>query len=103
MIAIVEFNIESRSLNRLSTLTPGVSVILVISLSGWLGARIPMAALSGDGSVVVRTGNWQLTEMEGLPKRFRSVNHFVLALLDAQSAIAFVRGPGGILFSRNGS
>ena len=106
MIGQSVINIESGGRYRLSTLTAGVSLlILVISLSGWL-ARIPMAALVAVMLMVsFSTVNWQsFLKMGKLPKSDSSimVTTLVLALLTRNLAIAVVVGvaQAGILFSR---
>jgi len=106
MIGQSVINIQSGGRHRLSTLTAGVGLlILVISLSGWL-ARIPMAALVAVMIMVsVSTVNWDsFLRMRKLPKSDSSimVTTLLLALLTRNLAIAVLVGvaQAGILFSR---
>ncbi|WP_261352347.1 MULTISPECIES: SulP family inorganic anion transporter [unclassified Synechococcus] len=106
MIGQSVINIESGGRYRLSTLTAGVGLlVLVISLSSWL-ARIPMAALVAVMLMVsVSTVNWQsFLRMRKLPKSDSSImiTTLVLALLTRNLAIAVLVGvaQAGILFSR---
>jgi SulP family sulfate permease len=106
MIGQSVINLESGGRHRLSTLTAGVGLlILVISLSGWL-ARIPMAALVAVMIMVsISTVNWQsLLQARLVPKSDTAVMllTLVLALITRNLAIAVLVGVAlaGILFSR---
>jgi len=106
MIGQSVINLESGGRYRLSTLTAGVGLlVLVISLSGWL-ARIPMAALVAVMIMVsISTVNWEsFLKVGSIPKSDTSVMllTLVLALLTRNLAIAVVVGVGlaAILFSR---
>ena len=102
MIGQSVINLESGGRYRLSTLTAGVGLlVLVISLSGWL-ARIPMAALVAVMIMVsISTVNWEsFLKMGTIPKSDTSVMllTLVLALLTRNLAIAVV--VGGALAAR---
>jgi sulfate permease, SulP family len=106
MIGQSVINLESGGRYRLSTLTAGIGLlILVISLSSWL-ARIPMAALVAVMIMVsVSTVNWDsLLKITKVPKSDTAVMllTLVLALLTRNLAIAVLVGVAlaGILFSR---
>jgi len=106
MIGQSVINLQSGGRHRLSTLTAGVGLlILVISLSGWL-ARIPMAALVAVMIMVsVSTVNWaSFRDIRLIPKSDTAVMllTLVLALITRNLAIAVVVGVAlaGILFSR---
>jgi SulP family sulfate permease len=106
MIGQTVINIESGGRHRLSTLTAGVGLlILVISLSGWL-ARIPMAALVAVMIMVsISTVNWDsFLKVRKIPKSDTSVMllTLLLAVLTRNLAIAVLVGVAlaGILFSR---
>ena len=106
MIGQSVINLESGGRYRLSTLTAGVGLlILVISLSTWL-ARIPMAALVAVMIMVaVSTVNWESFLKAGLiPKSDTAVMllTLVLAVVTRNLAIAVLVGVAlaGILFSR---
>jgi SulP family sulfate permease len=106
MIGQSVINLESGGRHRLSTLTAGVGLlILVISLSGWL-ARIPMAALVAVMIMVsISTVNWEsFLRARLVPKSDTAVMllTLVLALITRNLAIAVLVGVAlaGILFSR---
>lgn len=106
MIGQSVINLESGGRYRLSTLTAGVGLLLlVISLSTWL-ARIPMAALVAVMIMVsISTVNWDsFLNIKLVPKSDTAVMllTLVLALLTSNLAIAVVVGVAlaGILFSR---
>ncbi len=106
MIGQSVINLNSGGRYRLSTLTAGVGLlILVISLSSWL-ARIPMAALVSVMIMVsISTVNWDsFLKVKVVPKSDTSVMllTLVLALMTRNLAIAVVVGVAlaGILFSR---
>ncbi len=106
MIGQSVINLESGGRHRLSTLTAGVGLlILVISLSGWL-ARIPMAALVAVMIMVsISTVNWDsFLKARQIPKSDTAVMllTLVLAVVTRNLAIAVLVGVAlaGILFSR---
>lgn len=106
MIGQSVINLESGGRHRLSTLTAGVGLlILVISLSGWL-ARIPMAALVAVMIMVsISTVNWDsFLKVRLVPKSDTAVMllTLALALITRNLAIAVLVGVAlaGILFSR---
>jgi SulP family sulfate permease len=106
MIGQSVINLQSGGRGRLSTLTAGVGLlILVISLSSWL-ARIPMAALVAVMIMVsVSTVNWaSFRDIRLIPKSDTAVMllTLVLALITRNLAIAVLVGVAlaGILFSR---
>jgi sulfate permease, SulP family len=106
MIGQSVINLESGGRHRLSTLTAGVGLlILVIALSGWL-ARIPMAALVAVMIMVsISTLNWDsFLKAAKVPKSDTAVMllTLALALLTRNLAIAVLVGVAlaGILFSR---
>ncbi|MCP9884110.1 SulP family inorganic anion transporter [Synechococcus sp. ATX 2A4] len=106
MIGQSVINLESGGRYRLSTLTAGVGLlILVISLSTWL-ARIPMAALVAVMIMVaVSTVNWEsFLKADVIPKSDTAVMllTLVLAVVTRNLAIAVLVGVAlaGILFSR---
>ena len=106
MIGQSVINLESGGRYRLSTLTAGVGLlILVISLSTWL-ARIPMAALVAVMVMVsISTVNWDsFLKARLVPKSDTAVMllTLALALVTRNLAIAVVVGVAlaGILFSR---
>lgn len=106
MIGQTVINIESGGRYRLSTLTAGVGLlVLVISLSGWL-ARIPMAALVAVMIMVsISTVNWDsFLKVRRIPKSDTAVMllTLLLAVLTRNLAIAVLVGVAlaGILFSR---
>ena len=106
MIGQSVINLNSGGRHRLSTLTAGVGLlILVISLSSWL-ARIPMAALVAVMIMVsISTVHWDsLLKARLVPKSDTAVMllTLVLALITRNLAIAVLVGVGlaGILFSR---
>ena len=99
-------NIESGGRYRLSILTAGISLlILVISLNAWL-ERIPMAALVAVMIMVsISTVNWDsFMKAKFIPKSDTAVMllTLILALITRNLAIAVVVGVAlaGILFSR---
>jgi len=106
MIGQSVINLESGGRYRLSTLTAGVGLLmLVISLSTWL-ARIPMAALVAVMVMVsISTVNWDsFLKARLVPKSDTAVMLLTLALaiVTRNLAIAVVVGVAlaGILFSR---
>ncbi len=106
MIGQTVINIESGGRHRLSTLTAGLGLlILVISLSGWL-ARIPMAALVAVMIMVsISTVNWDsFLKVRKIPKSDTAVMllTLLLAVLTRNLAIAVLVGVAlaGILFTR---
>jgi SulP family sulfate permease len=106
MIGQSVINVQSGGRYRLSTLTAGVGLlILVISLSTWL-ARIPMAALVAVMIMVsISTVNWDsFLKVRLVPKSDTAVMllTLVLALITRNLAIAVLVGVAlaGILFSR---
>ena len=106
MIGQSVINLESGGRHRLSTLTAGVGLlILVISLSSWL-ARIPMAALVAVMIMVsISTVNWDsLLKARLIPKSDTAVMlvTLLLAVITRNLAIAVLVGVAlaGILFSR---
>ncbi|MGB5134852.1 MAG: SulP family inorganic anion transporter [Prochlorococcaceae cyanobacterium] len=106
MIGQTVINIQSGGRYRLSTLTAGVGLlILVISLSGWL-ARIPMAALVAVMIMVsISTVNWEsFLKVRRIPRSDTAVMllTLLLAVLTRNLAIAVLVGVAlaGILFSR---
>jgi SulP family sulfate permease len=106
MIGQSVINLNSGGRHRLSTLTAGVGLlILVISLSSWL-ARIPMAALVAVMIMVsISTVNWDsFLKARLVPKSDTAVMllTLVLALITRNLAIAVLVGVAlaGILFSR---
>jgi SulP family sulfate permease len=106
MIGQSVINLRSGGRFRLSTLTAGVGLlILVISLSSWL-ARIPMAALVAVMIMVsASTVNWDsFLKVRLIPKSDTAVMliTLVLALITRNLAIAVLVGVAlaGILFSR---
>ena len=106
MIGQSVINLESGGRYRLSTLTAGVGLlILVIALRDWL-ARIPMAALVAVMLMVsISTVNWEsFLKARWVPKSDTSVMlvTLVLAVITRNLAIAVLVGVGlaGILFSR---
>jgi SulP family sulfate permease len=106
MIGQSVINLESGGRYRLSTLTAGVGLlILVIALRDWL-ARIPMAALVAVMIMVsISTVNWEsFFKARWVPKSDTSVMlvTLVLAVITRNLAIAVLVGVAlaGILFSR---
>jgi len=106
MIGQSVINLKSGGRKRLSTLTAGVGLlILVISLSSWL-ARIPMAALVAVMIMVsISTVNWDsFLKARQIPKSDTAVMlvTLVLAVITRNLAIAVLVGVAlaGILFSR---
>lgn len=106
MIGQSVINLQSGGRHRLSTLTAGVALlVLVISLSDLL-ARIPMAALVAVMLMVsVSTVNWEaFRKVRRIPKSDTAVMllTLALALLTRNLAIAVLVGVAlaGILFSR---
>ena len=106
MIGQSVINLNSGGRHRLSTLTAGVGLlILVISLSTWL-ARIPMAALVAVMIMVsISTVNWDsFLKARLVPKSDTAVMllTLALALITRNLAIAVLVGVAlaGILFSR---
>ena len=106
MIGQSVINLESGGRYRLSTLTAGVGLlILVISLNTWL-ARIPMAALVAVMIMVsISTVNWNsFLNIKLVPKSDTAVMllTLILALVTSNLAIAVLVGVAlaGILFSR---
>jgi SulP family sulfate permease len=106
MIGQSVINIHSGGRHRLSTLTAGVGLlVLVIALSDWL-ARIPMAALVAVMIMVsISTVNWDsFLKAAKVPKSDTAVMLLTLALavLTRNLAIAVLVGVAlaGILFSR---
>lgn len=106
MIGQSVINLNSGGRHRLSTLTAGVGLlILVISLSSWL-ARIPMAALVAVMIMVsISTVNWDsFLNAKVVPKSDTAVMllTLVLAVITRNLAIAVLVGVAlaGILFSR---
>ncbi|MEB3172662.1 MAG: SulP family inorganic anion transporter [Cyanobacteriota bacterium] len=106
MIGQSVINLQSGGRYRLSTLTAGVGLlVLVLSLSTWL-ARIPMAALVAVMIMVsISTINWDsFLNIKLVPKSDTAVMllTLVLALITRNLAIAVVVGVAlaGLLFSR---
>nr|WP_254969356.1 SulP family inorganic anion transporter [Cyanobium sp. CH-040] len=106
MIGQTVINIESGGRHRLSTLTAGVGLlVLVISLREWL-VRIPMAALVAVMIMVsISTVNWEsFRQVRRIPKGDTAVMllTLLLAVLTRNLAIAVLVGVAlaGILFSR---